>query len=71
MIRIKVGNRIKELRTRNGLSQEKLANICELDRTYIASVEKGKRNISIINLEKIVIALSVTLEEFFKLEEDN
>ena len=52
MIRTKVGQRIKELRKELGLSQEKLANNCELDRTYVASVENGKRNISIVNLEK-------------------
>ena len=69
MIKIKIGNRIKELRKELGLSQEKLANICELDRTYVASVENGKRNISIINLEKIVNALGVSLEKFFAFEE--
>ena len=69
MIRIKIGNRIKQLRKELGLSQEKLANNCELDRTYVASVENGKRNISIVNLEKIVNALGVTLEKFFAFEE--
>ena len=69
MIKIKIGNRIKYLRKEIGLSQEKLANNCELDRTYVASVENGKRNISIVNLEKIVNALGVTLEKFFAFEE--
>lgn len=69
MIKTKVGKRIKELRKKLGLSQEKLANNCELDRTYIASVENGKRNISIVNLEKIVKALGVSLEKFFAIEE--
>ena len=69
MIKIKIGNRIKELRKELGLSQEKLANNCELDRTYVASVENGKRNISIINLEKIVKALNVSLKDFFDYEE--
>lgn len=66
MIKQKVGNRIKELRTNAGLSQEKLALSADLDRTYIASVEHGKRNISIVNLEKIVKALDCTLGEFFR-----
>lgn len=66
MIRLKVGQRIRQLRNKLGLSQEKLANNCELDRTYVASVENGKRNISIVNLEKIVNALEISLEEFFK-----
>lgn len=52
MIRQKVGNKIKTLRHLNGLSQEKLALNAGLDRTYIASVENGNRNISIVNLEK-------------------
>ena len=70
MIKIKIGNRIKELRKKLGLSQEKLANNCELDRTYVASVVNGKRNISFINLEKIVKALNVSLKDFFDYEEE-
>nr|WP_306526770.1 helix-turn-helix transcriptional regulator [Ruminococcus bromii] len=65
MIRQKVGNKIKTLRHLNGLSQEKLALNAGLDRTYIASVENGNRNISIVNLEKITNALGVSLGEFF------
>ena len=65
MIRAKVGTRIRQIRKAKKISQETLANICELDRTYITSVECGKRNISIINLEKITDALCVSLQEFF------
>lgn len=66
MIRQKVGHRIRELRNNLGISQEKLALAADLDRTYIASVESGKRNISIVNLEKIVNALDCTLAIFFQ-----
>lgn len=66
MIQKKVGERVRELRVDVGLSQEKLALKADIDRTYLASVEAGKRNISIINLEKIVNALGVSLGEFFK-----
>lgn len=66
MIKENVGSRIRELRTSAGLSQEKLAFLAELDRTYIASVENGKRNISIVNLEKIVRALDCSFSIFFK-----
>lgn len=66
MIKQKVGSRIRELRTNAGLSQEKLALAAELDRTYIASVENGKRNISIVNLEKIVKALDCSFSVFFQ-----
>ena len=65
MIKQKVGARIRELRNDRGLSQEKLALAAGLDRTYIASVENGKRNISIVNLEKIIVALNSTFSMFF------
>jgi transcriptional regulator with XRE-family HTH domain len=65
-IRIIVGARIRELRLQMKISQEALANIAEIDRTYMTSVENGKRNISIINLEKIVKALNTDLTTFFK-----
>ncbi len=64
-IKIAVGKRIKELRNKLGISQEELADIAELDRTYITSVECGKRNISIVNVEKLANALNVSLSEFF------
>lgn len=64
-IKILVGKRVKELRNKMGISQEELADLSELDRTYITSVECGKRNISIVNIEKIAIALNVTLKDFF------
>ena len=66
MIKEKIGNRIRELRSRTGLSQEKFAQKIGMDRTYFASVELGKRNISIVNIEKIANGLDVTLSEFFK-----
>ncbi len=68
MIKEKVGQRIKELRTKQGLSQEEFAFRCELDRTYITSLERGKRNISLTNLEKIANAFNITLSEFFNFE---
>ena len=66
MITIDLGNRIKELRLKTGLSQEKFAQKIGMDRTYFASVELGKRNISIVNIEKITKGLDVSLSEFFK-----
>lgn len=68
MIKVKVGNRIKELRTKKELSQEEFAFRCGLDRTYITSLERGKRNISIENLEKIANAFDMTLSKFFDFE---
>lgn len=65
MIQEKVGQRIRELRGQLGISQEELAARANLDRTYITSVERGKRNISIGTLEKIIVQLSCTMHEFF------
>ncbi len=65
-IKIWVGRRVKELRNKLGISQEELANLVGLDRTYITSVECGRRNISIVNIEKLAKALNVTLSEFFE-----
>ena len=67
MIKEKIGQRIRELRLqRTGLSQEKFAHLIGMDRTYYASVELGRRNIAIVNLERIAIGLGVTLEELFR-----
>jgi transcriptional regulator with XRE-family HTH domain len=65
-VKSKIGNRIKELRGVKEMSQKDLSYAADLDRSYIASVEKGQRNISIVNIEKIATALGVTLKDFFK-----
>jgi transcriptional regulator with XRE-family HTH domain len=65
-IKSKVGKRIKEIREENNVSQKDLSYAADLDRSYVASVENGQRNISIVNLEKIAIALKVSLSELFK-----
>ncbi|MGP1367087.1 MAG: helix-turn-helix domain-containing protein [Schwartzia sp. (in: firmicutes)] len=66
MITVALGTRIRELRTRTGLSQEKFAFKIGMDRTYFASVETGKRNIAICNIKKIADGLDVTLSELFE-----
>ncbi len=60
------GNRVRALRKSKGLSQEKLALQIGMDRTYFASVELGKRNISLLNLQKIAEGLDITLSELFQ-----
>lgn len=66
MIKEKLGKKIRELRIQKKLSQEKFSLQIDMDRTYLASVENGKRNISINNLCKIATGLNITLEELFK-----
>jgi transcriptional regulator with XRE-family HTH domain len=65
-IKEKMGIRLRELRKLKGLSQERFAFECELDRTYIASIEQGKRNVSIVNIEKIAKALNMSVYDFFE-----
>lgn len=60
-----LGERIQKLRKQAGLSQEKFALHINMDRTYFASVEVGKRNISILNLKKIAEELEVSLSDLF------
>ncbi len=64
-IRLRVGTRIKELRNHLKISQEQLGFKSELDRTYITSVEAGKRNISVVALEKIIRGLETDYISFF------
>ena len=65
MIAEDVGNRIRYLRKQRGISQERLALIAGIDRTYLAGIESGKRNATIISLEKIINALGVSMKDFF------
>ncbi|MEG2025625.1 MAG: helix-turn-helix transcriptional regulator [Gordonibacter sp.] len=64
--RNKVGARIKELRLRNGLTQEKFALMIGLNRSYLADIEKGNRNFGFDTLERIVKGFDISLEEFFE-----
>jgi transcriptional regulator with XRE-family HTH domain len=61
-----LGERIKALRLEAGLSQEKFALQIDMDRTYFATVESGKRNISLLNLEKISQGLNISLSKLFE-----
>ncbi len=62
-IKKKFGQKIKDLRLAKCWSQEKLAQKADLDRTYITGIETGKRNVSIVVIEKLGIALNVKLIE--------
>lgn len=64
-IKEKFGNRVKELRRARNLSQEKFALQIDMDRTYLASIESGKRNVSLENINKIADGLEISLEELF------
>ena len=69
MIKQLYGNRLRELRLSKGYSQEKFAQLAGIDRTYIAGIEAGKRNLSLENIEKIAAALKMTISEFCNWEQ--
>ena len=64
-----IGSRIRHVRERKRLTQEALAFKSKLDRTYVGSVERGQRNISILNLRKIAKALDIPLSILFEGDE--
>jgi DNA-binding XRE family transcriptional regulator len=64
-IRKRFGQRIRDLRGKAGLSQEELADLAGLDRSYIGGVERGERNVSLINIHKIARALKLKPGDLF------
>lgn len=63
------GRRIKTIRLEQGISQEQLGQLAELDRTYISGIERGLRNVSLINIERLAAALDVEPAELLKFRE--
>lgn len=69
-ILIQFGNKLRTLRKEKGLSQEQLAQRAGLDRTYISSIERGRRNVALINCFRLAQALSISIYDFFKDEQE-
>lgn len=65
-IKVRFGKRIQTLRKNSSISQEKFALMIDMDRTYLASVEAGKRNISICNIEKLANGFNMSISDLFK-----
>jgi transcriptional regulator with XRE-family HTH domain len=65
-IRIRFGKAVRQKRNKLGVSQEAFADLCGLDRTYIGGIERGERNVALVNVEKIAKALKVSLSELFR-----
>lgn len=64
-ITTRFGRRVRALRLRANISQEALAEKCELHRTYIGGIERGERNVGLVNIERIAIALGVEMSSLF------
>lgn len=65
MILDRFGQRVRQLRLKLGLSQEKFALKIEMDRTYYSAIESGKHNVSLLNIQKIANGLNVSISELF------
>jgi transcriptional regulator with XRE-family HTH domain len=63
---LKFGLKIRELRTIKGLSQEDLADLAGLHRTYVGGIERGERNVAFLNIVKLAKALEVSLSDLMK-----
>lgn len=60
------GRAVRQVRKTRGLSQEAFADLCGIDRSYMGCVERGESNLALVNIDKIVTALGMSLGEFFK-----
>jgi transcriptional regulator with XRE-family HTH domain len=65
-IRIRFGRALRRQRQKLGVSQEAFADMCQLDRTYIGGIERGERNVALVNIEKIAKTLRLTISELFR-----
>jgi transcriptional regulator with XRE-family HTH domain len=65
-IRIRFGRALRRRREKLGVSQEAFADMCQLDRTYIGGIERGERNVALVNIEKIAKTLKLTIAELFR-----
>lgn len=65
-IKQEFGNRLNQLRKEKKMSQERLAELSELNRPYISAIEQGKRNVSIEVIEKLAQALEIQIKDFFE-----
>ena len=65
-ISIKFGDKVREIRTSQNLSQEQLAHLADVHRTYIGMVERAEKNITLVNIEKIANGLNVNITELLK-----
>lgn len=63
---IRFGFRCKELRQNTGLSQEAFANLIGMDRSYYASIEVGRRNVTLLNIHKIACGFDLTISELLQ-----
>jgi transcriptional regulator with XRE-family HTH domain len=65
-VRIRFGRAVRNRRQKLGVSQEEFADMCGLDRTYVGGIERGERNLALVNIEKIARTFRISLSELFR-----
>src|ERR1700682_3114312 len=65
-IRIRFGKALRQKRTKLGVSQEAFADMCQLDRTYVGGIERGERNVALVNIEKIAKTIRLSIAPLFR-----
>jgi transcriptional regulator with XRE-family HTH domain len=65
-VRVRFGKAVRQRRAKLKVSQEEFADLCGLDRTYVGGIERGERNLGLINIEKLARAFKVSLSEIFR-----
>lgn len=65
-IRVRFGKVVRSRRHELQVSQEEFADMCGMDRTYIGGIERGERNVSLVNIERIAKTLKISLSELFR-----
>ncbi|WP_166822541.1 helix-turn-helix domain-containing protein [Thalassoroseus pseudoceratinae] len=68
-VRVRFGERLREVRTGHGISQERLAALAELHRTFVSLIERGERNVTLQTVEKLALALDVEMAELMPVQE--
>jgi transcriptional regulator with XRE-family HTH domain len=64
-VRVKFGEKLRRLRKRRGWTQAEMADILGLDRSYLAEIEEGKRNVCLLNIKAIADGLKISLSKLF------
>jgi transcriptional regulator with XRE-family HTH domain len=65
-VRVRFGKALRERRHKLGVSQEEFADLCGLDRTYVGGIERGERNVGLVNIERLARALKISLSELLR-----
>lgn len=69
-VQVQFGEKVRTVRQERGISQEKLAELAGLHRTYVSSIERGERNVSLVNIQRLAAALGVAMAQLMPDEPD-